>query len=400
MKRSESITLCVFIDAFGWELMRQHRFLDSVLKTKTPLKTVFGYSSTCDPVILTGKMPQETNHFSCFYYNPKESPFGLLKWLACLPKALTRRGRVRRILSRFIGRRYGFTGYFQLYNMPFQHLPLFGYSEQRDLYQSGGIRSGLPTMFDYLRQESIPFTMSDWRKSEVENLADMRAELERGEVSFGYLYLAHLDAVLHEYGTMHPNVTEKIAWYEQELERLIQVAKESYQEVRLFLFSDHGMTDVKETYDIKSQIEALGLKFGKDYVAVYDSTMVRFWFLHDMARIRITKALQEEVLGEIVDKQRLAEYGCDFQDNTYGDLFFLMKPGVLLCPSFMGETPLAGMHGYAPEDKDSFAAFATNCELPVLPKRLDDLMETVLSGVVSHLPKAPKPTSEGLALMV
>ena len=50
-----------------------------------------------------------------------------------------------------------------------------------------------------------------------------------------------------------------------------------------------------------------------------------------------------------------------------------MKPGVLLCPSFMGETHLAGMHGYSPDDKDSVASFATNVTLAARPQRLDDL---------------------------
>ena len=46
MKTEKKLTLCVFIDAMGWELMQRHAFLDDILTVKTKLGTVFGYSST------------------------------------------------------------------------------------------------------------------------------------------------------------------------------------------------------------------------------------------------------------------------------------------------------------------------------------------------------------------
>jgi hypothetical protein len=43
------------------------------------VQTVFGYSSTCDPTIITGKAPQDHGHFPFFYYNPDLSPFGICR---------------------------------------------------------------------------------------------------------------------------------------------------------------------------------------------------------------------------------------------------------------------------------------------------------------------------------
>ena len=37
---ANTLTLCVFIDAFGWELLRRHSFLDDLLSVKAPLQTV------------------------------------------------------------------------------------------------------------------------------------------------------------------------------------------------------------------------------------------------------------------------------------------------------------------------------------------------------------------------
>lgn len=373
IRNRKRLVLGTFIDGFGWEILKQQSFLDDVLTVKRPLGTVLGYSSTCVPTILTGKLPREHGHLSFFLYGPQDSPFSGLRALRFLPRFITRRGRVRRWLSRFIGWRLGYTGYFQIYNVPFEYLPLFDYSEKRDIYRQGGINGGVPTLFDFMRDRDIPHHVSDWRVSEEENLESLVSALEEGEVEFAYLYLAAMDALLHAEGTASPRVAEKVAWYDRHLRRVLEVAAENYDEVRLFIFSDHGMTDIEETCDLMQQIDRLPYKFGRDYVAMYDSTMARFWFFDDGARDEIRRVLAGEDRGEILSEESLAEYGCDFDDARYGDLFFLLKPGVLLCPSFMGEKPMAGMHGFWPEDKDSLAMFASNVEPSSYPNRLDDL---------------------------
>src|SRR5216684_3922125 len=343
MVPSGELSLFVFIDAFGWELARKYPFLDEILVTKRPL--------------------------------------GICRLLRFLPKPITRRGRVRRVISRLIRRYYGYTGYFQIYNMPFRYLPLFDYSEKRDIYQKGGINGGCPTIFDYLRDNRIPFYLSDWRASEERNLRALSASLQRGEIRFAYLYLAAMDATLHAHGTDSPRVAAKIQWYEQQLRGILEIAQQKYSQVRMFLFSDHGMTDTVGLVDLGARIEALGFRLGVDFNAVYDSTMARFWFFNESARERIVEALGAEPHGRILTRTDLAEYGCDFSDSKYGELFFLLEPGHLLCPSYMGETPLAGMHGYAPGHKDSIALFASNVTPEPMPCRLDDLYGLMLREI-------------------
>jgi len=381
MAPAGELSLFVFIDAFGWELARKYPFLDDILVTKRPLGTIFGYSSTCDPTILTGKLPREHGHFSFFYHNPADSPFGICRLLRFLPRPVTRRGRVRRVLSRVIRRYYGYTGYFQIYNMPFRYLKLFDYSEKRDIYQKGGINGGCPTIFDHLRDNQIPFYLSDWRDSEERNLKSLQTALERSKIRFGYLYMAAMDATLHAYGTDSEHVAAKLRWYEQQLRSVLETARKKYSNVRMFLFSDHGMTDTVGLVNLMPRIDALGFKFGVDFNAVYDSTMARFWFFNEQARKRIVEALGGEPHGRILTRQDLAGYGCDFPDSKYGELFFLLDPGYLLCPSFMGETPLAGMHGFAPDHKDSVALFASNVTPEPMPHALDDLYGLMLREV-------------------
>lgn len=371
-KTGKRLTLCVFIDALGWEILQRHSFLDDILVEKGPLDTVFGYSSTCDPTIITGKLPREHGHFAFFAYDPKNSPFGWYRYFALIPKFIMERGRIRAKFSQIMKRVHGFTGYFQLYNMPFKTLHLFNYTEQSNIFDYGGINGGQRTLFDHLREREIPFCRPAGFV-EPESVGEAEAAIEEGKVPFVFLFLARLDALLHQHGTASSVVSEHIAWYENEVRRLYEKAIARYDEVHLFLFSDHGMTDVTEVRDVKGRIEGLGLKFGLDYVAAYDSTMARFWFLQPGAREAIVEALAKELTGRILSDDELASYGCDFPDNTYGELFFLMDPGVLICPSHMGVKPLAGMHGYAPEDKDSSAAFMSNMVVEPRPRRLEDL---------------------------
>ena len=378
------IALFVFIDAMGWRIFQNHQesFLADQLQLAQPLDTVLGYSCSCDPTILTGSLPQEHGHFSFFQFAPERSPFQSLGWLRWLPKWVASRGRVRRQLSKWLAHRLGYTGYFQLYNARFDRLPWLDYSEKRDLYEPNGILSGQPTIFDFLRRENIPFHVSDWRRSEQTNIDALKADLEAGQIRWGYLYLAGLDAILHRDGTEATTVADHIRWYDEQLRHVLATARRRYNRVRMYLFSDHGMTNVTSTSALMIDIEALAerhdLRFGRDYGAVYDSTMARFWFKTETARETITAGLAQRGDGRILTDQQLQGFGCLFADRQYGELFFLLEPGVLLCPSDMGERPLRGMHGYTPEHPDS-AALIASTETLVPPARLDGIYSMMLS---------------------
>ena len=376
MSAGKELALFVFVDALGWEIVTRHPFLDDVWVTQQPLETVLGYSCTCDPTILTGAMPQDHGHFSFFLPDRRgTSPLRNLRWLSRLPSYLVDRGRVRRWLSRGVAASCGFDGYFQLYETPWEVLPHFDYSEKKDIYQPGGIIGGQPTIFDRLRREQIPFALSDWRRSEADNFRHMRHEVQSGEVQFAYLYLAGLDGILHAEGTESPRVVEHLRWYERELKQIIQTASQQYDDVRVYVFSDHGMTDVHQHLDLIKSIEALPLRFGRDYLAYYDSTMARFWFRSERAETQIRAALSAVSGGRPLSDHELERNGVLFPDRRYGELIFLCDPGVLICPSFMGRKPMKGMHGYDPCDRHSSASFQTNSKNGPVPERLDQMFD-------------------------
>ncbi len=371
--RKKSITIAVFIDALGWRLARDHGFLRFELPRRGPLATTFGYSSTCDPTILSGLKPREHGHFAFFAFDPVNSPFKNLWWPRLIPAFLSERGRIRRWMSKLVCRHVGYTGYFQLYNTPFELLPQLDYTEKRDLYEPHALNGGQTTLFDDLRFANVPYHVSDWRLDERTNLSAARHAIATGEPEFAYIFLAQLDAILHAEGTNSTKVTDKLRWYESQVRELLAVAHDHYDHVSLSVFSDHGMTDVRKECSLMALVEALPLEFGKDYFAVYDSTMARFWFLNQGAESLIGHALQSHPDGRWLSEETLHLWGCDFPDRRYGHRFFLLNPGVLLNPSFMGRSALAGMHGYDPIHEDSVAFFATNDPHLQTPKGLEDI---------------------------
>jgi hypothetical protein len=126
------------------------------------------------------------------------------------------------------------------------------------------------------------------------------------------------------------------------------------------------MTPVSSHYDVAAEVERLGFDMPGDYLAVYDSTMARYWFFSEKARREITGRLSQLPCGRMLGDEELADLGILFPGRRYGEAIFLLKPGCLIARGdFNGPawTP-AGMHGYHPDDPDSDAVFLSNGRPP------------------------------------
>jgi hypothetical protein len=376
-----SITIAVFIDALGWRLANQHGFLREELPFRGPLATIFGPGATGDPTILTGLKPRDHGHFALFTYDPSNSPFKHLWWPRFLPGFLVRRGRVRRWFGHKLRRHVESKGEFEVRDTPFHLLRKMGYADSRDLYESDHKTGHQATLFDDLRRNNVPFHLSDWRRDEEQNLAAAREAIATGKPRFAYIFLPQLDALQQYEGTASQKITCKLGWYEQEIRDLIALAREHYDEVKVSAFSDHGMTNIRKECALMQIVSSLPLEFGKDYFAVYDATMARFWFHSDEAERLIGDALLYLSDGHWLDDETLHSWGCDFPDRRFGDRIYLLKPGILLNPSFVGRYSYAGMHGFDPGHEDSVAFFATNEPHLQRPHGLEDLRRVLGASI-------------------
>lgn len=389
------LPLFVFIDACGWEIVRDQPLARTLAPERRPLRSVFGYSSACIPSILSGRWPVEHRNWCYFVHDPVRSPFRLLRGLRWLPRWVTSRRIFRRWLSKFLRGPLKFRGYFDLYNIPFRHIAEFDFTEKKNPLQAGGLNHG-PNIFDFLAERGIPYHVSEPTRGEAGNLAALQADLAAERVDFAFLYWPDLDGLLHRVGNRSPLVPEKLREYEARLAELMATARAHYDEVRLYIFSDHGMANCDRYLDLRCHLAALPLVPSRDYAVVYDSTMARFWFFNERARTRITACLQQVPLGRILPDAELRELGTLFPDRYFGELIFLVQEGVLIVPSDMGERPITAMHGYHPDDPHSHAVLMTNvpgvpADITAIPHVYRLMTRDAEAAHAANRPPAPAP---------
>jgi Type I phosphodiesterase / nucleotide pyrophosphatase len=182
--------------------------------------------------------------------------------------------------------------------------------------------------------------------------------------------LCEMDGFLHMHCKEPNAIQEKLAWYERHLREVFCAALDRDGQASLIVCSDHGMTPVSNHADIVGAVEKLGLRMPQEYLAVYDSTMARFWFFTETARQRMSELMQSLGCGHVLTKSELREFGLDFVDDRYGELIFLLNAGWMIAESDFngrGWSP-EGMHGYHPSDCYSDAIFLSN-EKPIQPMR-------------------------------
>jgi hypothetical protein len=358
------LPLFVFIDACGWEIIKNDPFVREVAPNRKRLTSVFGYSSACVPSILAGSWPVAHRNWCYFVYDPQNSPFQILRPLRWLPRSITSRRIFRRWLSKFLKGRLNFQGYFDLYNMPFEQISLFDFTEKKNPLAPGGMNHG-SNIFDYLKTQEVPYHVSAPQYSEEANLEGLVQDIKAERIDFAFLYWPGLDGLLHRVGNQSSEIAPRLKLYEQWINTLLLAAKKHYEDVALYIFSDHGMANCDELLDLKHSIEGLGLRVPQDFAVVYDSTMARFWFFNERARDRVSSLLQTIPQGRILPDEELESLGTLFPDRRFGEVIFLVKEGVLIVPSHMGERPIRAMHGYHPRERHSYAALCTNqSEIP------------------------------------
>jgi len=394
------LPLFVFIDACGWEIIKDDPFARSLAPNRRRLESVFGYSSACVPSIVSGAWPEEHRNWCYFVYDPKRSPFRFLRPLRFLPRTITSRRIFRRWLSKLVKTKLNFRGYFDLYNIPFRHISLFDFSEKKSPLKPRGMNQG-ENVFDFLEHQQISYHVSNPLRGEKENMEALLTDVKKEAIDFAFVYWPDLDGLLHRVGNQSKEVPFKLRVYEQRIERMLAVAREHYAEVRLYIFSDHGMANCDEYLDLQREVESLGLRMGKDYAVVYDSTMARFWFFNDAARRKVTEKLGEIPQGRIVPDAELRSMHAWFPDGHFGQLIFLVKEGVLIVPSHMGERPIRAMHGYHPTDPQSYAALLTNQkEIPANIQAIPDIYMLMtadaLRASAANAHREPNLVPEGL----
>jgi hypothetical protein len=380
------LSIYVLVDALGWEIVKDRPFLDDLLPDRRWLTTILGYSSGAIPTILSGRTPSEHGHWNLFYHSPAHSPFRWTRALRPLPRALTETRVARRVVKHVTRRLSGYTGYFSIYAYPIASLAEFDLTEKRDIYRPGGL--DCPSIFDAFEAHGVPYECYNYHAhtdAQILDLAPRRVAESGARVLF--LYLSGLDHYLHFHVDDAAGVSATLAWYEAGLRRVFEAATRHRSDVRMFVFSDHGMTPIRWTYDLRRDVTALGISTPHDYLAAYDSTMARFWVWTDAARRALTDLLIDHPCGQLLSPAELRRLGVWFEDGRYYHLLFLMKPGVLLSPSDMGTVRFAGMHGYHPSEPTADAVLLASAPVERMADHITDIHALLLDDLGLPVPR-------------
>jgi hypothetical protein len=114
----------------------------------------------------------------------------------------------------------------------------------------------------------------------------------------------------------------------------------------------------------------------------YDSTMARFWIDSDRAEARLRGLLEGLSFGRLLPDAELKGLGLDFEDDRYGQMVFVMNPGLLICPSDMGGIRFDGMHGFHPqEDPSAYAVMLSTESIDAPVRHITDVQDVLLGDL-------------------
>lgn len=359
--RTHGISI-IFADGLGFHYLDNEEVRKSMYETfpsVIPLQTVLGYSAGAIPSIWTSNFPAIHGYWNEWMlrsdYKPRIISINHSAWiLTSLP--LLGIKKIQQLLNGYSGvsvsTPMSLRRYFQNRKIDFRQP--FMLREPR-------------SVFSVFEDSGIELCYSLGKAESIAPLA--------GSADVDVFFLDEIDGLGHRYGPSSETVIRRILDILKITRKIVKRSKIA------FLFSDHGMCPVKSTVDLMAELRKLRARYGKDYLAFFESTMVRFWFFSNWAKEEINTCLSKLRLGHFLDPLETKNLGLNFTGNMYGDMIYLVEPSLEIVPSFFNPALRnfhKGMHGYSIESKYSHAILAATCRLSQKKGTILDICPTIL----------------------
>lgn len=361
MNSINNITLLIQLDACRY---------DFISETGTPylyriaedgisgiLKPTFGFEP--DAAYIAGLYPDEADGGAQFWYDPENSPFRKMnfwpKWLKKLPNLPE---KILRKIIQFKTRKYSQSPTLSTARIPFHILKYFSFPMKYSMNHPSFVED--KTIFDYLRGngDSYLFHCFPKHKVDVNNVVFHIDKDLLLPVKFAFIHIGDLDRIGHQYGLESVEIKGALQRVDKGIERIVKYANDRFGESHIVIIGDHGMMEIHKHLDVVSELKKLPIKHEKDYLFFLDSTMARFWFFSDKAESVIVDMLDNMEGGHIINQEEKDKYHLNYSHNKFGDIIFLVDPGVLIFPNFyQNHKPVRGMHGYIPETPEQQSSF-------------------------------------------
>ncbi len=364
-------TLVICIDAFRKDYINSEftPFLNNFNEKRTLIPSFeYGVSSN----FLTGKLPVDND----LWVNFRKSDDSIYRKLCFMKnKKLI---ELSANMLRFLRKEYFLSG---VYEIPFTMLKFFDVQLKRNPYQVNSLKN--KTFFDILNNKKKKYLVIDYpyivtNKSlriypflkKDEKISKKMIKSFSDEINFYYCHLQSIDYLGHKYGPLSKITLKRVQEIDAIIKELVSSFLKKFPDGNIFLFSDHGMVEVKGYVNLEKT---------KKYCEYYffDSTIARFWPKNKKEREKLIMHLKKIKCGRILNENDEKKLGINFSHNEFGELFFVLNPGFVIHPDFFHKNKVKGMHTYYKNCKENNGFLITNTKIKINNIKMIDLHKLI-----------------------
>jgi hypothetical protein len=316
------------------------------------LENVFGYSFAIQAAMLSGKYPEENNHWLPYYFSKADSPL-FFKAFAKVSE-LCQLDRVPKIqfLTLMESRRFFVRKGVPANNTPskmLKNLGLFPYYYMCELPYFNELGKVL------LQQSKVKFSYIGPPEFRIPIYGPLFNHIQNSKYEKEFIlgYDDKLDIYGHNFGPYSSKYQNYAKTLDNTLKKLYVKLKRQFRDnLNFIIFSDHSQCPTTSIIDLPPIINRSGLSFGKDYHFFIDATMALFWPKNEIARNLIVTQLSTIKSGAIITDKLKKQYRLDFKNSYYGEIIFALNPGAIFFPNFFNPfSAMKGLHGFRPEEE-------------------------------------------------
>lgn len=358
-------TLIFFIDAVREDYITEEYspFLYNYKKNNTYMDVVsqLWYSSWIHPSIFTWKHQENHGKFLVYSYIDGNWPFKWMKHLEFIP------AKIRQYFLAILKAPYYMINFWRKYYpnwykkgilpIPASITPKVApYFDMEDFKFENEMFQLLEKNWISISSQPDFYNPNYWEGVWLENW-----KITDNDIDYYFSY--EIDPIGHYNGPNSIQVKEKMREIDNQISKLIKIAEEKYENLNIFIFSDHGMVEIIDNVDVKSTLDNSDLKLVDDYKVFYDSTMARFWVKNEEVKNKIIQLLSKVENLTYIDESLKQKYNINFPDSKWWELVFLAEPGYRIFPDYFAPVRFntRWMHWYWPEFKEGKWIFMTNC---------------------------------------
>lgn len=375
----------LYIDALNYDLITPkimpflHDFSQKYFSKK--LKNVPGYSFAIQACLLSGKYPDETNLWMPYYYDPEKSPF-LFKVLKKIGGYLPLcRVPFLNYLILYATRKVFLRNGVHVNNIPFRIIDKIAIYPFYYLYEFPFFKA---MQMSLMEKYGIKLTYLGPPKIKTRFYYHLIEYLKKSKYDkqLIILYDDALDGLGHKFGPKSEQYLNYVKYLDRVLMVLYKKLKNiSRDEFTFTVFSDHGQCEQTNTIDIISKLGKEDLKFYNDYICFVDATIALFWPKNEKIKIKLLNVLREIKMGKVFDKEIKHRYHLRFNDERYGEIFFILNPGITFFPNFFSSfAAFRGLHGYSPETEVQKALLISNKDIGSRISHVKDIRKLLLEN--------------------